>query len=92
MTIVAPADGKAVAAIEKLTGQTIAWAGEPAPSAADEPRARERIRVDGRHARASTASGTARTRPTQAATPERPAAEVARIDEARSRRRPRVLA
>src|SRR6202007_463069 len=33
ITIVAPADGKAVAAIEQLTGQTIAWAGEPAPSA-----------------------------------------------------------
>jgi superfamily II DNA/RNA helicase len=32
ITIVAPADGKAVAAIEKLTGQTIEWAGEPAPS------------------------------------------------------------
>src|SRR5437660_6997680 len=41
ITIVAPADGKAVAAIEKLTGQTIAWAGEPAPSA-EEPRIRER--------------------------------------------------
>src|SRR4051812_2710760 len=30
ITIVAPADGKAVTAIEKLTGQTIEWAGEPA--------------------------------------------------------------
>ena len=34
ITIVAPADGKAVAAIEKLIGQTIAWAGEPADRAA----------------------------------------------------------
>ena len=44
ITIVAPADGKAVAAIEKLTGQTIEWAGEPAPSSepSAEPRARER--------------------------------------------------
>src|SRR5207302_5843022 len=41
ITIVAPADGKAVTAIEQLTGQTIAWAGEPAPST-DEPRVRER--------------------------------------------------
>src|SRR5436190_1026086 len=41
ITIVAPHDGKSVAAIEKLTGQTIAWAGEPAPSA-DEPRRSER--------------------------------------------------
>ena len=44
MTIVAPIDGKAVSAIEKLTGQTIEWAGEPpAASEADaEPRTRER--------------------------------------------------
>src|SRR5436190_6554832 len=41
ITIVAPADGKAVTAIEQLTGQTLAWAGEPAPSA-DEPRRSER--------------------------------------------------
>jgi len=43
ITIVAPIDTKAVAAIEKLTGQTIAWAGEPvATEAADERRPRER--------------------------------------------------
>src|SRR5205807_8238751 len=41
ITIVAPADSKSVAAIEKLTGQTIAWAGEPA-AAMDEPHVRER--------------------------------------------------
>jgi superfamily II DNA/RNA helicase len=35
MTLVAPADGKMIAAIEKLTGQAIAWAGEP-PAATDE--------------------------------------------------------
>src|SRR4051794_32062611 len=29
ITLVAPADSKSVAAIEKLTGQTIAWMGEP---------------------------------------------------------------
>src|SRR6267154_957146 len=34
ISIVAPADGKAVTAIERLTGQAIAWAGEP-PAAAD---------------------------------------------------------
>src|SRR5205809_404853 len=32
ITIVAPADGKSVGAIEKLIGQTIAWAGEPPPA------------------------------------------------------------
>jgi len=44
ITIVAPLDGKAVTAIEKLTGQTIEWAGEPAPSSEPdaEPRSRER--------------------------------------------------
>ena len=34
ITIVAPADSKSVAAIEKLIGQSIAWAGEP-PAAED---------------------------------------------------------
>jgi superfamily II DNA/RNA helicase len=33
ITIVTPADHKAVAAIEKLIGQSIAWAGEPPPPA-----------------------------------------------------------
>jgi superfamily II DNA/RNA helicase len=44
ITIVAPLDGKAVSAIEKLIGQTIEWAGEPAPSSEPdaEPRTRER--------------------------------------------------
>ncbi|HSP50257.1 MAG TPA: DEAD/DEAH box helicase, partial [Pseudolabrys sp.] len=31
ITIVAPIDGKAVSAIERLIGQTIPWMGEPAP-------------------------------------------------------------
>src|SRR5947207_13329789 len=34
ITLVAPADGKMIAAIEKLIGQAIAWAGEP-PAATD---------------------------------------------------------
>jgi superfamily II DNA/RNA helicase len=42
ITIVSPADRKSLAAIEKLTGQTLAWAGEPAASAeAPESRPRE---------------------------------------------------
>ena len=36
ITIVAPSDQKAVAAIERLTGQTIPWAGEPAASPGSE--------------------------------------------------------
>ena len=42
ITIVAPMDTKSISAIEKLTGQTIAWAGEPpAAETGDQPR-RER--------------------------------------------------
>src|SRR5690348_1608183 len=40
ITLVAPADGKMIAAIEKLTGQAIAWAGEP-PAASDGEEMRE---------------------------------------------------
>src|SRR5436305_4619780 len=80
ITIVAPADGKSVAAIEKLTGQTIAWAGEPAPSM-DEPRVRERQPSrPPRHAQ----------RPKHQ---ERSTGKVAHLDEVRSRRpapRPRI--
>ncbi len=86
ITIVAPADGKAVAAIEKLTGQTIAWAGEPAPST-DEPRARER------HASRPPRQEQRPRHHGRQRDQERPTAEVAHLDEARSRRppaRPRV--
>jgi superfamily II DNA/RNA helicase len=87
ITIVAPADGKAVAAIEHLTGQTIAWAEGPTV-AADEPREhsapRHGPRQDDRPRHRND-----RPRKSQ---PERPAAKVAHIDEARSRRpaRPHV--
>jgi superfamily II DNA/RNA helicase len=73
ITIVAPADGKAVAAIEQLTGQTIAWAG--APAAAEERRheqQQQRPQHSRNHAR----------KPQQ----ERPTAKVAHIDQARARR------
>src|ERR1700681_1846858 len=36
ITLVAPADAKSVAAIEKLIGQPIPWAGAPAPDLADD--------------------------------------------------------
>jgi superfamily II DNA/RNA helicase len=84
ITIVAPADGKAVAAIEQLTGQTIAWAETPAASheapvqpSRNESREREhnRPRKD-------------RPRKTHH---EREPAKVAHIDQARARRSvPRV--
>jgi superfamily II DNA/RNA helicase len=38
ITIVAPIDGKSVAAIERLIGQPIPWMGEPAPAEAHESR------------------------------------------------------
>jgi superfamily II DNA/RNA helicase len=74
ITIVAPIDQKAVAAIEKLTGQSIAWMGEPAV-AGDDGDVRE-SRQRGRRGR-----GTAPKKPR----PEQPAAPVARLDEARRR-------
>jgi superfamily II DNA/RNA helicase len=80
ITIVAPPDTKAVAAIEKLTGQTLAWANEPAESA-DAPREHPAPRPQ-RPAH----------QPRRGREP-RPPAKVAHLDEARSRRpaaRPRV--
>jgi len=96
ITIVAPSDGKSVAAIEQLTGQTIAWAGEPAPLA-DEPRTQEHRpsrppRQD--HRRPRRQEHTARpARQERPARGEFPVSEVAQLDEARARRpaaRPRV--
>jgi superfamily II DNA/RNA helicase len=77
ITIVAPIDGKAVAAIEQLTGQTIGWAEAPARSNAphapaasrQESRERDRPRKD-------------RSRSHH----ERETAKVAHIDQARARR------
>ena len=101
ITIVAPADGKAVTAIERLTGQTIEWSGEPAHSAeqAGEPRARERThtrpqrseRPHGqRHERPAAPrnerpAGQRQERPTQPPAQRAPA-KVAHLDQARSRR------
>jgi len=54
ITIVAPIDNKAIAAIEKLMGQTIPWMGEPAPAESREtresrPREGERSHRGGRN-------------------------------------------
>jgi superfamily II DNA/RNA helicase len=80
ITIVAPADGKAVTAIEQLTGQTIAWAGEP--QAAHEPRAhapREPRHESRQHDRPR------KDRP-QKEHQRREPAKVAHIEQARARR------
>src|SRR5215217_634498 len=61
ISIVAPADKKAVAAIEKLTGQTIAWSEQPPPASDEDaaPRWREgrggRSRSGGRNVNRSGA-------------------------------------
>jgi superfamily II DNA/RNA helicase len=73
ITLVAPADGKAVAAIEKLIGQSIPWMGEPPPAAdAAAPLTRRPEARGGRHGR-------------NAPRREQPPASVTRIDEARPR-------
>ena len=92
ITIVAPADQKNVAAIEKLIGQTIPWMGaQPRPAAAEQPAAqrpcvrpapartatrRHRRAITRRDAKASDATAATRQRP----------APVARLDDARPRR------
>jgi superfamily II DNA/RNA helicase len=99
ITIVAPADGKAVAEIEKLIGQSIAWAGEP-------PKAETETGSDHRPVRSSERSGhnghrsrrggpRSGHRPPRDEAPEqavqataRAPAPVARIDEARPRHAP----
>jgi superfamily II DNA/RNA helicase len=78
ITIVAPVDRKAVAAIETLTGQTIPWAGQPAVET-EEGAPRER---GGRH------QGRQGREPNRSRGPrrERPPAAVTRLDDARAQR------
>jgi len=73
ITLVSPADGKAVVAIEKLIGQSIPWMGEPPPAAdTAAPLTRRPEARGGRHGR-------------NAPRREQPPASVTRIDEARPR-------
>jgi superfamily II DNA/RNA helicase len=82
ITVVSPADSKAVAAIEKLIGQSIPWMSGPPPAAAAESPSREhRERGRNRHDRSP------RRAPAAAAPAPVPApAPVARLDDARPRR------
>ena len=88
ITIVAPADGKAVAAIEKLIGQSIAWAGDAAAAPrrrrdADAMPRRDRARAHrhGRNRDDRRDRGRERARAAQPA-------PVARLDEAAPAARP----
>jgi superfamily II DNA/RNA helicase len=87
ITIVAPVDKKAVAAIEALTGQNIAWQGPPQTETAD-PRDHHRAnrRSHGGNGASRRRAESGQSRPERA--PERKPAPVARIEEARKRRRP----
>jgi superfamily II DNA/RNA helicase len=88
ITIVAPADKKAVGAIEALTGQTLIWAG-PLPEAAT---TEEHFR--GTPARHRAAAPRRSARPAERAntrSPQRAPAPVARLDDARKRRQPAPL-
>jgi len=90
ITLVAPADGKSVAAIEKLIGQDIPWMGEPPADTAAPPAERHRPaerhspaerhppaeRQEARGGRHGRNNGPRR---------EQPPASVTRIDEARPR-------
>jgi superfamily II DNA/RNA helicase len=80
ITIVTPADRKAVAAIEKLTGQTIPWAGQPTPAESGETRDAGNRRHRGRSAAGSRSSAPPAPRaekpmPYRSAVPKRESAD-----------------
>jgi superfamily II DNA/RNA helicase len=81
ITIVAPADGKAVALIEKLIGQSIAWAGSPPRP---EGEARPAPRYGEGHRARNGHRGSRHERPER----ERKPAPVTRLDDARPRHTP----
>jgi superfamily II DNA/RNA helicase len=88
ITIVAPPDGKAVAAIEKLIGQSIAWAAElpPAQETQEERPDRNRRRSAPRDQRRREHNGHAPRRHERGEPSERTPAPVTHLDEARQQR------
>jgi len=80
ITIVAPADRKAVAAIEKLTGQALSWAGSPPVPPAGNEETKRRERPHGERSR-----GGRGRRPEKPQRREEAPAPVARLDESRPR-------
>jgi superfamily II DNA/RNA helicase len=94
ITIVSPADGKAVALIEKLIGQTIAWAGPPPQPEAEADAARygegSRHRGGRRGSRKDHRGPQNREQQTKTGDqrPERQSVPVTRLDDARPRPAP----
>jgi superfamily II DNA/RNA helicase len=86
ITIVAPIDRKAVAAIEALTGQSIGWQGAPQQETA-EPRDHHRANRRSRSGNGTTRRRSESGQPRSERAPEQKPAPVAHIDEARKRRR-----
>jgi superfamily II DNA/RNA helicase len=90
ITIVAPSDQKAVVLIEKLIGQPIPWAGEPAAASEETPPQRHRRSgrsENGRSHKPATSTERSRT-PAPAAPPAAREDTVASISTARPRRLP----
>jgi superfamily II DNA/RNA helicase len=99
ISVVAPADGKAVAAIEKLIGQSIPWMNGPPPAATtaerEAPSGEHRNRGRSRPARpprrepapAPVAPAAVARPPRREPAPAPAPAPVARLDDARPRRR-----
>jgi superfamily II DNA/RNA helicase len=87
VTIVAPADGRSVAAIERLIGQSIAWAGEP-PAAPDseEPREARHGRRGGRGGRSRSDRGHSDRQHAERQHSERPHSERQHADRQHSER------
>src|SRR5205823_5448599 len=77
ITLVAPADRKAIAAIEKLTGQTIGWSGRPAADSEAPARRTEARGAGGRSDRSGKRGGHRSDKR------ERAPAPVARIEDVR---------
>ena len=89
ITLVAPPDGKAVALIEKLIGQSIPWMGEP-PASADTVSDGPHEARDGRREGRESSRGGRHSRNAPRREPQReqsppPPASVTRLDEARPR-------
>jgi superfamily II DNA/RNA helicase len=91
ITIVSPADGKAVAEIERLIGQSITWADGPPPSAATDDDRRARHSEHGprnRHRGQRDRHRPPREQGHGARSEQPQPAPVARIEEARQHRQP----